>query len=190
MTLAITVGILTLPAQAMSIVYDVNRTIGGGSVLGTITTDGTLGTLSTGNIIGYSLLLNDGTDSFTISTTTGGGVDRRGASQLSATSSELLFNFAAAELTEFVFFQSLGGSEVWRYTLESFGLGSGNEEIRHDGPLIIPAHSANAIQTRNTAIATAQVTVLSEPGGLAMLSLGFAALGLVCQRKQRKAAVL
>jgi hypothetical protein len=47
-------------ANAGPITYDVNRKVGGGSVFGTITTDGTVGSLANSNILDWSLLLDTG----------------------------------------------------------------------------------------------------------------------------------
>jgi hypothetical protein len=67
--LAAALALSSLFAGAVSaapISYSVARTIGSGSVNGTITTDGTFGVLSTGNITGWSLTLDDGTNSLLI----------------------------------------------------------------------------------------------------------------------------
>ena len=78
--------------------YIVNLTIGAGSVTGVITTDDTIGTLGPSNILGYNLLLNDGTDTpynligppdFNLFLT---------GSDLSATATQLLFNFTGPDL--------------------------------------------------------------------------------------------
>ena len=47
-----------LPAAADVIIYNVNRTVVLGSVTGTITTDGTVGTLATNDITSWNLTLN------------------------------------------------------------------------------------------------------------------------------------
>lgn len=47
----------SVTAFAIPVTYDVNRTIGGGSVVGTLTTDGTFGALTSSNITDWSLTL-------------------------------------------------------------------------------------------------------------------------------------
>src|SRR4051812_3798064 len=44
--------------QAAPITYDVNQTIGVGSVIGTLETDGTIGALNAGNFLAWDLTLN------------------------------------------------------------------------------------------------------------------------------------
>lgn len=53
----IAAGLLTLAGSAQATTYNVNRTIGAGSVVGYIETDGTLGFLSTPNIIDWAFTL-------------------------------------------------------------------------------------------------------------------------------------
>ena len=55
---AILLGLVSwLSTPAHAIVYDVNRTIGAGTVVGTITTDGTIGVLSNVNIVAFAFTL-------------------------------------------------------------------------------------------------------------------------------------
>jgi hypothetical protein len=81
---------------ATAITYSVNQTIGVGSATGNIVTDGTIGVLNSADILNWNLLLNDGTNTFnlsgpptSLSQVTVDGTD------LSATASQLLFNFSA-----------------------------------------------------------------------------------------------
>jgi len=48
-------------AYATPITYNVNQTIGLGGVVGTITTDGTIGSLANANILDWTLTISDGT---------------------------------------------------------------------------------------------------------------------------------
>jgi hypothetical protein len=85
------------------ITYYVNQTVGSGSLTGDIVTDGTLGTLSANNIVDWNLLLNAGsgaTYQLTGPSLLSGG--NSGLSPgvvvgLSATSTQLLFNFSATQ---------------------------------------------------------------------------------------------
>jgi hypothetical protein len=90
-----------LASVASNITYTVNEAVGAGSVKGTITTDGNLGTLATSDFVGWNLTLFDGTAS-TALTTNPGGVDNEGA-DVTATSSQLLFNFGAADMGQLLF---------------------------------------------------------------------------------------
>jgi len=56
------VGLMAgFPASSWAITYDINRATatGGGTVVGTIETDGMIGVLSTGNIIDWDLVIDD-----------------------------------------------------------------------------------------------------------------------------------
>jgi hypothetical protein len=90
-------------ATHAALIYDVNRAIGAGSVVGTIVTDGTLGMLSTANITGFSLTLTDTSGSFLIASANADDV-LIGGSAFSATAASLLFDFGAG--SGFVLFQN------------------------------------------------------------------------------------
>ena len=82
-------------AQAQNIVYQVDRAFGGGTVVGTIETDGTLGALAPGNIVSWSFEGFDGVDIVSISSASG-GLQGDAWGYLSATSSTLSFDFDGA----------------------------------------------------------------------------------------------
>ena len=94
----------TLGAQAGT-VYQVERSVGPGSVTGTIETDGTIGTLTPANIISWSFVTDDGSghEPITISSAGVGGLLGDAWDYLSATESELLFDFDGAYDDESVF---------------------------------------------------------------------------------------
>jgi hypothetical protein len=91
----------TFTAQANMSVYTVNDTVGAGTVTGTITTDGTFGTLHTADIIGWDLVLQNGfgtTLDLTGPSVTAPieAVDVVG-SDLTASAQALSFNFSATD---------------------------------------------------------------------------------------------
>jgi hypothetical protein len=96
--------------RAADITYTVNEVVGAGNVTGFITTDGTIGTLAAGNIVNWSLALNDGTNpTFDLLGPTSGnnsGVFVTG-SDLTSTATQLLFNFSAND-AGYLFFQGSG----------------------------------------------------------------------------------
>jgi PEP-CTERM motif len=93
--------------SASSITYDVDQMVGAGGVTGYIETDGATGVLGLGDVLDWNLTLNDGTTTFDLLGPLSGSnstLDLQG-SDLSATSTQLLFNFNdTAE--GFVLFQS------------------------------------------------------------------------------------
>ena len=74
--------------------YYVNQTIGAGGVTGYIETDGTIGVLGATNIVGWNLQLNDGASTYNLP---GGVFFPFTGSDLSATASQLLFNFSGTD---------------------------------------------------------------------------------------------
>jgi hypothetical protein len=102
------VGLLiwSLGAQAGTI-YKINRTVGSGTISGTIETNGTIGSLTTSDILSWSFDAYDGTDNISISSASGGFLQGNAWSYFSATPSRLLFDFhgafadPAAELISF-----------------------------------------------------------------------------------------
>lgn len=85
-----------LSANAQNISYNVDRAFGGGWITGTIETDGTLGTLGPGNIVNWSFVAFDGTDEVAISSATGGFLNGNAWRYLTATSTNLSFDFDGA----------------------------------------------------------------------------------------------
>jgi hypothetical protein len=110
--IALLLATISAPAvlRATTITYTVNQTVGTGGVTGTITTDGTIGTLATTNIVDWNLLLNNGTTTFDLfgplsalqSFPVVSGTD------LSATMTQLLFNFSGGDNGYFLFEQQVG----------------------------------------------------------------------------------
>ena len=74
-------------------VYNVNRTIGAGTLSGTIETNGTVGTLSADDILSWSFEMFDGTDTIAISSATGGFLQGSAWKYLTASSTSLTFDF-------------------------------------------------------------------------------------------------
>jgi hypothetical protein len=88
--------------RADNITYNIDQTVGAGSVTGTITTDGTIGALNTGgvidgpvgfagNIVDVNLVLSDGTNTEPLS----GGIFSSAGSDLIASATDLTFDFGA-----------------------------------------------------------------------------------------------
>src|SRR6267378_6044483 len=87
-----------LRATATDITYTVNQTVGAGGVTGTITTDGTIGTLAAGNIIGWNLLLNSGSSTITLTgpPSANSNVGNFGVDLLTASATQLFYNFGGS----------------------------------------------------------------------------------------------
>jgi hypothetical protein len=91
------------PSKANPIIYNVNLTIGSGSVTGTITTDGTLGVLAKADITDWNLTLSDGTHTQTLLDNSQSVENIRGTG-VSATAGGLFFNLSSTDNpSDFIF---------------------------------------------------------------------------------------
>jgi hypothetical protein len=80
-----------------NITYTIN--FGTSYVTGTITTDGTIGTLDSANILSWNLMVDDQVDGFTAVTSTDSDIVAVFGSGLTATATNLSFAFSAPEVT-------------------------------------------------------------------------------------------
>ena len=106
--------------SAADITYNVNLTIGAGSVTGHIVTDGTTVGFGTNNIVGWNLLVNDGFTSFDINSSSPYSayseypVDNPA---LSATPTQLTFDFDVVSNDSFLDFVGSAGPFAPGYEL-------------------------------------------------------------------------
>ena len=158
-----------LPVHAVNITYDVMRTIGAGSVTGFIETDGTIGSLSTANIIDWNLLLDNGSVMFNLLGPGSGANSQRLISGNGFTGSlnELRYDF---NTSGFVAFQnpSLGSGQNI-YCIESaLCLGNGNSETvattYGDFTTTVPRTGTVVIGTAHTAMPEPATGVLLLSG--------------------------
>jgi len=102
-----TAAVLAIASQvsvsASPITYDVSLPVGDGSVTGWIQTDGTPGTITSSNINFWNLTLTEGTNSVALVNTPTFQDSFVGSSStdLSATASELLYNFSGSGFLQF-----------------------------------------------------------------------------------------
>ena len=184
---AISVGLLSLPqtANAGAIQYTVNQTIGSGSVTGTITTDGTIGTLAAADVISWNLHLNDGTKT---------GVEASGVnaafvvvegSALTATLTTLTYDYSFVSGSDFYF-----GDTSTPYDGElcytSYGncwgpTGVGLYNVGSDGQSVYTALTGS-----QTIASDGRSVPVPEPATFALFCAGLAGLGAMrCRRKAK-----
>jgi hypothetical protein len=161
--------------SAATITYNVAQTVGPGSVTGFIETDGTIGVLGTSNILDFNLLLSDGTAS--VDDLRSNSVFEVIGSDLSATSTQLLFNFSGSD-TGFVIFERggfVGANFFCAATASATSFCDtappAAEILQVTGPLLTSPMSGTQV------IASAAGASAPEPSTLGLLVAGIALLG-------------
>jgi hypothetical protein len=192
------VGGLTLAGGASATAYEVSQSIGAGGVIGTITTDGTLGALAASNITAWDLTLtgNSGATFHLVNGASGVEVGNisapfnpnAGTPDLTADAQHIYFNYDAQD-GGYLGFQTLplyGGQNYWCNASQNnnFDCAQGKSVVPvlfSDASSIYEAASGNQI------IASAVVGV-PEPNTAGLLLAGLAGLGFACKRSRSRPA--
>ena len=175
---ALVVG--TATGHATPITYNVNQTIGSGSVTGTIQTDGAMGVLSVGDILAWNLELNGVSASYNL-TSPSSSVFLVG-SDVTAVGSHLYFNYSATD-GGYLLFQQVPFSGSQYYCDQALG---GGPCIQ--GASVVPQYytdpSAQIVSmSGNQIIGT--TAAIPEPGTLSVMGLSLVGLGLARRRRPR-----
>ena len=182
---ALALMLLAAPVSAFAgdITYYVDDVVGTGSVVGSITTDGTIGVLSSSDLVSWDLTLRapnllGGTQVLTQSNGTFSDTGGFGA-----TASHLVFNYGGTSGQLFIFEGGLH-SDYW------CGAASGGDacNLESDPAETIGYSSVTGGNAEDVSEAGAGLTVLASvpaPTTLALFSVGLLALGVVRRQQAR-----
>jgi hypothetical protein len=168
-------------SYAAPITYNVDQTIGTGSVTGSIVTDGVLGVLGSGDITGWNLHLNSGAATFDLNSTNsylgGGGV-------VTATSQELTYDFSR---NYFGFF--INGTEG-SFSLTGWCLQSSKGQCTYSGVSgeTVGVNDMYGTEQFRGMAGTQVIASVPEPETYGMMLVGLGMLGFVGRRRRNPRA--
>jgi hypothetical protein len=174
-------GLMFSYSAHAAIIYNVDIVSGSNSAIGTITTNGAVGTLVPGDVLSWNITIRN---SFgTASLLTGERVDAFGP-DITATSSGIFFNFSDAVNTSYFLFQVFGSPGAFLCFNNAGGACSSNPgdiaiNLNGDGSTVIPETGVVEI---------ASVSAIPEPSTWAMMMLGFCGLGFMAYRRKNQTA--
>jgi hypothetical protein len=170
-------AMLAAANSANAATYLGTRSVGTFTAQLSITTDDTLGTLTADNIVDWTVILSSAADNMTLTAD-----DARlqiFGSALSATATDLLFDFSASTQAYLLIQSTLGDRSM--YCVQSVNCFDQNrgEEIISFGPLFnnfqrVPVSGVQAI---------ASTAPVPEPASWALMIAGFGLAGVVMRRK-------
>ena len=169
--------------NASTVNYTVARTIGAGSVTGFIQTDGTFGVLQAADFTDWNLLLNDGTSTFSLFGPLSGNnsVVYTQGNDVSASSTQLLFNFSGTDNGLLLFQQGLfSGNHYYCSATQTSACFGPGETVT---PINVFTGYQFVDRSGNVVIGTAGGSTVPEPGTLLMFGLGIAGLAGVLRRR-------
>ena len=166
--------------------YISNRSVGDGSVSLSITTDGTLGALTTANISdwtvvltrgGASVMANSANSTFTI-----------GGDALSATATDLLFDYSSAFDRVRIGLSGAAFQSWWCIQSTGQGCSSGGGAPSGGAEFVATAFSYTSQQYSGVQTIASINSAVPEPATWAMMIIGFGAVGSMVRTSRRRHA--
>jgi hypothetical protein len=168
-----------------NIVYAVDQTIGAGSVVGSVTTDGNTGPLSASDFLSWNLQLNGAGASFTITNLDSGAAVYEQGSDVNATATAITFDFSAADNGFLVFQDGLfGGNHYWCNAASASACFQGKTVTPGS---VLDGTAIHVAETGVQIIAGSAATV-PEPASWTLMLIGFGGLGYAGFRQRRLTA--
>jgi hypothetical protein len=167
-------------SAAANIIYHADDHVGVGTVTGTITTDGVIGTLGAGDILSFNLTLFDGTGTATLTS----GVNGRVAitsNNVTATATQLLFNFNSNGGLLNFFDTSTCSPPEWSFETVGSGVACNGTTGNQMGvSAVLPFGSGTySNKSGNTVFAS----TVPEPGSMGLMVAGLASLIGLAKRR-------
>jgi hypothetical protein len=168
--------------QAAPIAYDVSLAIGTGNVSGSITTDGTIGLLSSGNFTAWNITIFDGIDSDTLVNGDSSSIVTSPTSLVEATATALLFNFDPGAIVARNFLLTRGSGATtpyWNFSAQANtdGTVGGNYRVSHfHATSTIIDHQQLVNPQGDVVFATVPSNGIPLPSTLALFALGLLAM--------------
>jgi hypothetical protein len=182
--LALAATLVPTVVKADDITYGVDETVGIGQVTGSITTNGTIGTLVTADIVDWNVLLNDGTNPPVRLEGPASGNNSLVFldGDLSATATQLLFAFGAADGGRLQFYVIGGPVVCWSTIVDCTGTPVG-VSLSTLTPFGQPVYTALSDTEAIGSVSTS--STVPEPGTVALLLAGIPLMGMVRKRRIR-----
>lgn len=170
-------------ATAAPITYNVNQTIGLGSVVGSIQTNGAIGDLSQSDILGFMLTVTGPGASVQLSEID--SIVREEGSNLSASATDLFFDFSGA--SGFLLFQKDQFGTGMKYYCNS----SVNNDCFQGASAISESFNSMSAQVEGRVgmQVIASVGMVPEPRTWAMMLLGFGMIGAGMRYRRARTTV-
>lgn len=179
---ALALASVSAAGSAALITYDVDQTIGLGSVVGSIQTNGTLGVLGHSDIVGFNLIISG--PGASVNLTQANSVFVSEGINLSATASNLLFNYSGP--SGFALFQQGSFGTGQKYYCNASVAGT-----CFQGASAIPESFSSPsaqVEPRAGLQTIGMVAAVPEPATWAMMIGGFGLVGGAVRRQRRIAA--
>jgi hypothetical protein len=165
-------------ANAAAITYNVDQTIGAGSVVGSITTDGATGLLGASDITGWNLNLNGVGATLNITNLNSHVLDN--GVDVTATAHDLFFNFSGADGARLLF--QTGPEDGTQYYCDAAAAAD-----CYQGATVTPQSIGDPSAQHVPEIGNQIIGVAGapEPDAWGLMMLGVASIGAALRRERR-----